>query len=556
LPGELESPEFPRRALLEVLGNLERRLREGPDAPLRVALFGPTGAGKSKIFNSLVGGELSPAGFRRPFTLRSVYLVHEARREEVFSPGGDVKPTSDVLWRDVVLVDTPDFDSVEKHNREEAERVFREADAFVFVTDVQKYADHSTWQYLERICLEKKPAIIVLNKVEGDAPARDFFSRLDQRFSGGSWGKERFVIREYPLGDASLLPAEDPGLARTRGALSALAGSPAERRAALIATFRDDMERFLDLWKSASARLEGARDSLSGLLARLGERCSRGELELQSRLETSVDPALKAEVYARVLQRLQKIDILRYPRKLLSLPLEGIKSLVKKWIPARRGGRPSGEGGARSESFQALEARLLELADETWEDFQGDAVGRDFLGRKDYLALRITHDELLEKTKGREQAFAEWLRREAQETASALTGEHKLKFILSQVIYNSVIVGIQIHTAGGFTLAELVTDSVLSPVVAKAVGMAVSSESVRKFEKRARAEHHRLLVDVLREARDRFAGHIESRRAWAPAYQELEARVSALRDGREDLLREFGAAAPPGSRKGEEVDHG
>src|SRR5262249_27688414 len=137
-----------RGALSGALSNLARRLLEGPDAPLRVAFFGPTGVGKSKLFNSLLGKELSPSGFRRPFTLRPVYFLPESHKALLPGIDGDVKLGSDPSWRDLILIDTPDFDSVETQNRKEAERIFREADAFLFITDVQKYADHATWEYL------------------------------------------------------------------------------------------------------------------------------------------------------------------------------------------------------------------------------------------------------------------------------------------------------------------------------------------------------------------------------------------------------------------------
>ena len=57
--------------------NLRRRLRDGPSAPLRLAFFGPTGTGKSKLFNSLIGKSLSASSDHRPFTRHSVYYVHD-----------------------------------------------------------------------------------------------------------------------------------------------------------------------------------------------------------------------------------------------------------------------------------------------------------------------------------------------------------------------------------------------------------------------------------------------------------------------------------------------
>ena len=181
VPRGLESARMAIETAASVLRNLERRLAEGPGAPLRIAFFGPTGAGKSKLLSSLLGSNVSPSGFRRPYTLRPAYSVperHAALRARLdghvqLRPGGD--------WPDLVLIDSPDFDSVERQNRAAADRVLGEAEAIVFVTDVQKYADQSTWEYLERLDRAARPAAIVLNKAVGEGAAADFRRRLEER---------------------------------------------------------------------------------------------------------------------------------------------------------------------------------------------------------------------------------------------------------------------------------------------------------------------------------------------------------------------------------------
>src|SRR5215510_14160554 len=104
LPGGLQGRADPARAR-EALGNLLRRLEEGPRAPLRVAVFGPTGAGKSKLFNAILREVRSPSSFRRPFTRRPVYLVHR-RRSGLRLPAG-VEPSLHERpeWQDTVLID-------------------------------------------------------------------------------------------------------------------------------------------------------------------------------------------------------------------------------------------------------------------------------------------------------------------------------------------------------------------------------------------------------------------------------------------------------------------
>src|ERR671920_2559242 len=46
------------------------------DAPLVVLLLGPTGAGKSTLFNTIAGRAASPTGVLRPTTRSAVVLAH------------------------------------------------------------------------------------------------------------------------------------------------------------------------------------------------------------------------------------------------------------------------------------------------------------------------------------------------------------------------------------------------------------------------------------------------------------------------------------------------
>ena len=95
-----------------------------------VALAGPTGVGKSQLFNALAGTELAPVGRRRPTTAAGQAAVW----------GGDARALLDWLGigrrhqvdaddlDGLVLLDLPDFDSVETAHRVEAERIVALAD--------------------------------------------------------------------------------------------------------------------------------------------------------------------------------------------------------------------------------------------------------------------------------------------------------------------------------------------------------------------------------------------------------------------------------------------
>lgn len=147
-----------------------RRLGLGVEATV-VALAGPTGAGKSSLFNSLSGAHLAEAGVRRPTTA--------AASAAVWGADG----TSDALldWLGVpvrhggrgdgpaglVLLDLPDFDSVAADHRLEADRVIGLADLLVWVVDPQKYADATLHErYLRPLARHGGAMAVVLNQAD------------------------------------------------------------------------------------------------------------------------------------------------------------------------------------------------------------------------------------------------------------------------------------------------------------------------------------------------------------------------------------------------------
>jgi len=146
------------------------------------ALAGATGSGKSTIFNTLAGKELSPVGFRRPTTSAAFACVWGADDASAlldwlgvpparrFSPAG---PDADREALDgLVLLDLPDFDSVELAHRVEVDRLLSLVDLLVWVLDPQKYADRLVHeQYLAQFARHGDVTVVLLNQADLLAPA-------------------------------------------------------------------------------------------------------------------------------------------------------------------------------------------------------------------------------------------------------------------------------------------------------------------------------------------------------------------------------------------------
>ena len=196
------------------------------------------------------------------------------------------------------------------------------------------------------------------------------------------------------------------------------------------------------------------------------------------------------------------------------MPVEGLKTLYRRF----RFGQSEEQEVDRSDesrlgdsldSFHLLESAAIRFAESTREDIEGSEALAGLLSRERYATLRPDHEALLDAFESSYASFRDWAAAESRAMAAELTGESKLKFILSQVIFNSVLLGLQLKTGGMFSLFELGFDGVVSPLVAKAVGMAISSDKVKEFEGRARLEFQRRLCDRLAEIASRFRAFLE-----------------------------------------------
>jgi GTP-binding protein EngB required for normal cell division len=157
-----------------VAGRADERLRLGVEHTL-VALAGATGSGKSTLFNTLAGAELSTVGVRRPTTSTAHACVWGGddaaklldwagvRSRHRLPPQGAADGTLDGL----VLLDLPDHDSTELSHRLEVDRLVELVDLLVWVLDPQKYADAAVHErYLRPLAGHADVMLVALNQVD------------------------------------------------------------------------------------------------------------------------------------------------------------------------------------------------------------------------------------------------------------------------------------------------------------------------------------------------------------------------------------------------------
>lgn len=224
------------------------------DAPLLIALIGPTGAGKSSILNAIAGASVSRTGALRPTTREAVLYadpddaarlrashrlgqIPEARLRAVNAPASN---------RGVAIVDAPDIDSIERDNRALANTLVESCDLCVFVTTATRYADRVPWEVLRRVKERAVPLIVVLNRLPREADDRALVISDTER-----------LFDEHGLrdgrGDMALVAIDEGEVDVDAGAVSR----------ASIAALRERIER---LASTSSERRDLATRALAGAI--------------------------------------------------------------------------------------------------------------------------------------------------------------------------------------------------------------------------------------------------------------------------------------------------
>ena len=172
---------------------------------LWLVFVGGTGTGKSTLFNAFCGMPLSETGVERPKTCGPIVFAHRDCLIEKGFPFNDIQierqPSEDFIseaasgqpghililehdrkeWAHLVVVDTPDLDSVEAVNRQIAQDLYLLSDAAIFVTSQEKYADEIPFQLLQRISQEKKPYFFILNKAQDEFAIEEVTSTIESQ---------------------------------------------------------------------------------------------------------------------------------------------------------------------------------------------------------------------------------------------------------------------------------------------------------------------------------------------------------------------------------------
>ncbi|MDR2946541.1 MAG: hypothetical protein LBV79_07350, partial [Candidatus Adiutrix sp.] len=457
------------------------------------------------------------------------YRQVESAGEVIFASGLDEPRPSLYLvktpappwdWPDgLVVVDTPDFDSVREENQAQALDMARRADAVILVAHQAKYADQSTWDFLTAEAGRGRPFLIILNRVTAAAAVDDFRQRLERAGVKAPvlpWPEETAVGQVNVVAARRELCAwlEDLG----RRGREVVAGGG--RRAA------GDLARLMrsEVFEPLEARLAELERGLAGARAAAKDWAARP----MDRASLTLPGETRADLLKNLGEMVRRSDLWAKPRRIIGQPLALIGEGFRKIF-----GRNSGEAGAERRLADNLienarEALVAAVRAEARELASAAAFASSPAG------LDLTPDEIRARHTAMAARLDEWLKKETAELLSGLPIGQKAAFYLVQFMHAGLVAGLWLQT-GGLPGTEVLVGGALGPVVSQLTGAVISRESLNAFEAKAAEAHQRELAAIFQEQGRRYEDRLEAERNLlltgrnlAPALAALEKEATRL----------------------------
>ncbi|MDC0712784.1 50S ribosome-binding GTPase [Stigmatella sp. ncwal1] len=310
LESSLDALPTPERFIRSEDADRARRLSErlrrdllprlGGDAPLLlVAIAGPNNVGKSTLFNSLIGVSLSPArpeggltkqclaaanpetwtGELRDFLIRRYDILPVPPRTEapVDQPGPAGRlylVLEEAVPRGLLVMDTPDFDSVYRDNRDRTEALLVTVDVLIFVVSRQTYQNAALVDFLRAAVGRGRPYLLIYNEATREEVARGHLDKLAADV--GQPPLARFLAPHQPEVETGQRPLatypldDQPALSVLLGQAEHVRELKSRALAASLADARAEMEALGHAAREASHEPERLRQRLRHELLAVG----------------------------------------------------------------------------------------------------------------------------------------------------------------------------------------------------------------------------------------------------------------------------------------------
>jgi len=511
---------------------------------LWVIFLGGTGTGKSTLFNAFVGKPLSRTGVERPITAGPVVYAHrdcpiehrfpfkgmDGTRLEAADP--DLEPATgqpgrlvilehdQADWSHLVLVDTPDVDSVEEAHRQVAENLYHLSDAVVFVTSQEKYADEVPYRFLSRVFNDDKPYYLVLNKAEPRAKKEDLIKTLQSQDM--PIAAEKVWLVPYAPAQPCTWFSEHPILRDLRlTVLRRLSkGNMDDLHHAALSSLAHDLDqstaRLLDLVRKENE----AAQHWSGELEALTQQIIDDFIQAQrQRFAQRTREYLGVEV-----RRLfAKYDVLARPRRFL----KEIVLTPFRLLGLLRSREPRSREEAIHRARQNMDLTPLQEAVMKFNRLVLETLSPPEKTAPLFSALRqpgvaLSDEEIRTLILKEQDRLGSWLTERFESLSQGIPASRKWGIYTTSILWGVLILSFEVAVGGGFTVLDAALDSALAPFVTKGAVELFAYQEIRRLAHELAERYREGLLSVLHCQRNRYQDCLRALMTSEQTVQELE----------------------------------
>jgi len=521
-------------------------IRIAEELPKRLAVFsykqsmpylwlvfvGGTGTGKSTLFNAFCGMPLSDTGVERPKTFGPIGFAHKNCPIEKGFPFSAIqierqpskKTTHEAAtgqpghflilehdrqeWARLVVVDTPDLDSVEAVNRQIAQDLYLLSDVAIFVTSQEKYADEIPFKLLQKIGQEKNPYFFILNKVQDDLVIEDVTNILDNQgislakehvwaipFAPSNpfqWISEQAAFRDFinNLFDEFSVEKIDKFLEiqHLRGGID----------------LKLQINRLLELMEKeelAAQQWVGQLDFLCQTVSQelIKEQKERFSAESRSYLQTEIRKLFT------------KYDVLAKPRKFVKdLFLTPFRLLGFR----NKGGRDHHRQGLlkvrQKIDLTPVQMSILKFNRLVLEKLSPSDESSPLFAKLREPDLLMSEKEIKRRIWEEQDQMIAWLEETFKKLSQGIPIHKEWGIYSTSLLWGILILSFETVVGGGFTVIDAALDAAIAPFVTKGAVEIFAYHEIQKVAKELAKRYQEGLVSVLNQQRDRYEQCIQT----------------------------------------------
>ena len=517
---------------------------------LWVVFVGGTGTGKSSLFNAFCGKQLSDTGVERPKTFGPIVYAHEdcslekgfpfpsveMERHPLHQSGSDAAPGTPghILIKEhdredrshLVVVDTPDLDSVEPANRQIAEDLYLLSDAVVFVSSQEKYADEVPYQFFLRIIGEKKPYFFLLNKAQDRFAEKEVLAALQGQAIALS--RDRLWLIPYAPSHTHESISEDSAFQDFERTL-----------AQDLSTQQRD--RFRD--RELSKRAEDISGRLSHLIGLLEEEHRAGQKwlnQLEGLYEETCRSLIREQqtrfmaesrghLQTEVRRLFSKYDVLAKPRRMIRETLLSAFS----FLGIRRDSPRKAHKDALQKVRQKIDLTPVQAAIEKFnrtvlEKLSPPDEASPLFTRLRETGVSLNEGEIRDRIWKEQDELDAWLEKTFQRLSKGIPTHKKLGIYSTSVLWGILILSLEVVVGGGFTVLDAVLDSALAPFVTKGAVELFAYGEIQKVARKLAKRYQQGLLSVVDHQKNRYQQCLESVMVTQTTVNSLEACLESV----------------------------